>query len=142
MNSPEKQAKIDAYLARPNMIARMATVSPSGQPHVVPVWYLWDGSQLWVHSFTSTRKIEHLRHNPRCAITVDGENSIDGMMGVLIKGRAEIISGPPEYIREQGEKIYRRYLNEQELLAPDPQSWLSSPEGLILKISPTSIKTF
>ncbi len=139
---PHTPEKIETYLARPGQIARLATVSPAGQPHVVPVWYLWENGILWIHSFSSTRKLEHLRHNPRCAASIDADATIDGMMGVLIKGRAEIITAPAEYVRQVAEKIYRRYLNQTELLAPDPQSWLNSPEGLILKINPTSIKAF
>jgi len=35
----EKQKEIDALLARLTL-GRLATASPSGQPHVVPVWFL------------------------------------------------------------------------------------------------------
>ncbi len=139
--TPEQKTKIDQFLNR-RLIGRLATVSPKGQPHVVPVWYLWDGETIWVHSFSSTRKIDHLKHNPRCALTVDTESASDGMMGVLIKGQAEIITSPASRIRTQGEKIYRRYLTEAELAESEPQGWLSSEEGLLLKIAPSSIKAF
>ena len=136
----DKNEKIEKYLAEPGRIGRLATVSPKGQPHVVPVWFMWEDGIAWVHSFMSTKKVEHLLKNPRCALVVDVAKAEDGMMGVLVKGKAEIITSPPELVRARAEKIYRRYLSEEEFNAPDPQSWLNSEEGLIVKITPHVLK--
>ncbi len=38
----EKKQFIDIFLTQPH-IARMATADKEGHPHVVPVWYAWDG---------------------------------------------------------------------------------------------------
>ena len=137
----DKNEKIEKYLAEPARIGRIATVSPKGQPHVVPVWFMWEDGIAWVHSFMSTKKVEHLLKNPRCALVVDGSPAEPGMMGVLIKGKAEIITSPAGEVRSRAEKIYRRYLNEEELNAPDPQSWLGSDEGLVIKITPHLVKS-
>ena len=43
MEKQDKQALIEATLAQP-VLARLATANPrSLQPHVVPVWFWWDG---------------------------------------------------------------------------------------------------
>jgi nitroimidazol reductase NimA-like FMN-containing flavoprotein (pyridoxamine 5'-phosphate oxidase superfamily) len=56
---------LDEYLAQPHL-ARIATTNPETlQPHVVPVWYGWDGKSLWISSYKSTRKIADLRKNPK-----------------------------------------------------------------------------
>ena len=69
--SPERKAQIDAFLAEP-LLARLASASPETlQPHVVPVWYAWDGEIFWINSYVTTRKIGELRDNPRCAVVVD-----------------------------------------------------------------------
>ena len=72
------QAQIDAFLATPSLLGRLATVSPQGIPHVVPVWFLWEDDAVWVSSYRSTRKIGDLERNPKCAIVIDvGVNRID-----------------------------------------------------------------
>jgi nitroimidazol reductase NimA-like FMN-containing flavoprotein (pyridoxamine 5'-phosphate oxidase superfamily) len=64
----ERKALIEAILAEP-VLARLATSNPKTmQPHVVPVWFLWDGEFIWVSSFVNTRKISELKNNPRGAI--------------------------------------------------------------------------
>jgi len=51
---------IDEFLARP-LLARLATADPAtGQPHIVPLWYGWDGTSIWISAFRSTRKIREL----------------------------------------------------------------------------------
>jgi len=43
----EKRKLIDAFLEKP-LIARMATADRYARPHVVPVWYAWDGTTIWI----------------------------------------------------------------------------------------------
>ena len=51
---------IEMVLAEP-VLARLATTDPKTmQPHVVPVWFMWDGASVWISSFVSTRKIRGL----------------------------------------------------------------------------------
>ena len=44
--SGEKKAFIDTFLEGSNT-ARLATADQGGKPHVVPVWYAWDGEKIW-----------------------------------------------------------------------------------------------
>jgi nitroimidazol reductase NimA-like FMN-containing flavoprotein (pyridoxamine 5'-phosphate oxidase superfamily) len=133
------QAQIDAFLATPGLLGRLATVSPQGMPHVVPVWYLWEEGCLWIHSFESTRKVRQLRQRPACALVVDVTEKIEGLTAVLIEGQADLVTAPRSEVRARAERVYRRYLSPEELAAPEPQSWLDSEEGLILKIVPRRI---
>jgi PPOX class probable F420-dependent enzyme len=130
--------QIDAFLNTPGLLGRLATVGPDGMPHVVPLWYLWQDGIIWIHSYRSTLKVGHLRKHPQCALVVDVENAREGITAVLVKGRAALITDPA-LVRPRAEAVYRRYLNEQELMAPDPQSWLDSPEGLIIQLVPDKV---
>ncbi len=68
----EAKRHVDEILSRP-VLARLATASPETlQPHVVPLWFYWDGECLWMSGFRSTRKSRVLWLNPRCAVVVDG----------------------------------------------------------------------
>jgi PPOX class probable F420-dependent enzyme len=59
------------FLAEGTRTGRLATASPTGSPHVAPVWFLVDGNDLVFTTGRDTIKGRHLRANPRAALTVD-----------------------------------------------------------------------
>lgn len=135
--SPEAQA----FLTRP-LLGRLATASPDGQPHVVPVWFLFEDGFVWVSAFQTTRKVIDLERNPKCAIVVDIEQGQESLSAVALEGRAELARAPFLEVRQRAQRIYAKYLGPEGVLAPDPQSWLDSPENLLIKITPTRVKTW
>ncbi len=78
---------IRAFLQKPH-IARMSTLDPEGYPHTVPVWFMLDGDDLVIISERNTRKVEHIRANPKGAVSIGG-NPGDGE-GYLLKGEFSI----------------------------------------------------
>ncbi|KKL27226.1 hypothetical protein LCGC14_2387280, partial [marine sediment metagenome] len=48
-------ADIKAFLSQPH-VAALATVRPDGRPHVLPVWFDFDGSEFTVSTFRGTQK--------------------------------------------------------------------------------------
>jgi PPOX class probable F420-dependent enzyme len=56
-------------LARPNP-AVIATVRPDGHPVTVATWYLLDGAEIVVNMAATRKRLEHLRADPRVALTV------------------------------------------------------------------------
>jgi nitroimidazol reductase NimA-like FMN-containing flavoprotein (pyridoxamine 5'-phosphate oxidase superfamily) len=135
----ERKARIDAFLDQP-ILGRLATASPQNlQPHVVPLWYLWDGSSIWINSYYSTRKIHELAKNPRCAVLVDLSEAKDGLTAVLLEGQAELITEPKELVRAMTARIYTRYLGPEGVLEKDPQEWIHSPEATLIKLTPAQI---
>ncbi len=131
----EKQPLINQFLAAP-LIARLATADPSGAPHVVPVWYGWDGSTLWISSFSNTRKIAHLKHNTAISIVIDIAEPNDQTKAVVFEGRAELIRQPRELVVEKSRWIYTRYLGPDGVMAAEPQSWIVDPLNLLIKLVP------
>ena len=129
------------FLSRP-LLARLATATSDGQPHVVPVWFMWEDGFIWVSSFRSTKKITDLEKNQKCAIVVDVEQAEKQMAAVAIEGTAELLSTPIDETRAIIERIYTKYLGADGVLASDPQSWLASEENLLIKITPKRIKTW
>jgi pyridoxamine 5'-phosphate oxidase family protein len=93
----EKEAKAFTeaqaqYLAE-NFICRLATNSPSGQPHVVPVAYRFDGSTITFsgRNLTTSLKYRNMMANERVAFVVDDIVSFSPwkVRGVEVRGRAE-----------------------------------------------------
>ena len=76
----------------------LATITPAGYPHVVPIWYEWDGTSLWMSTPMYTKKIKNLQKNqkvgfsialpdlPYCAVIGRGEAELsEDTGGELIK---------------------------------------------------------
>ena len=79
------------YLAE-NLIGRLATSSASGNPHVVPVGYRFDGSTITFsgRNLTSSLKYRQMMANNRVAFVVDDVVSYKPwkVRGVEVRGRA------------------------------------------------------
>jgi nitroimidazol reductase NimA-like FMN-containing flavoprotein (pyridoxamine 5'-phosphate oxidase superfamily) len=130
---------METYLAE-TLLAHVATANPKTlQPHVVPVWYLWDGDCLWIHAYSKLRKSRELAANPRCAVAISSERGGLPFAAVMMEGEAELVYEPRQFVHDQAEKIYRRYMKPEEIQAPDPQSWLGDPEIGLIKLIPKQI---
>lgn len=83
------------YLAE-NFIGRVATSSASGQPHVVPVGYRFDGMTITFsgRNLTASLKYRHMMANSKVAFVVDDVVSYHPwkVRGIEIRGRAEPVS--------------------------------------------------
>ena len=138
--SPEKREQITKLLDQP-VLARLATANPKTyQPHVVPLWYLWDGESVWISGFGSTRKYRELIANPKCAILIEPANPKESkIQGVLFEGQAEICSTDRELVVEISTKIYLSYLGEAGTLETEPQSWIHDSDNLVAKLNPANV---
>jgi PPOX class probable F420-dependent enzyme len=65
----------------------LATVTPAGAPHLMPVWAVWDDGQLWFSSATQSRKARNLNGEPRCTLSTDNP-----LEPVVVQGRAERVT--------------------------------------------------
>jgi general stress protein 26 len=134
-----KQELIDELLSLP-ILARLATANAKTlQPHVVPLWFLWDGSSAWISSFVSTRKIRDLISNENVALLIEPKVEGFKLQAVLLEGPAELIAEPREFVTSQALKIYTHYLGSQGVLAAEPQSWAADPENRLIKLTPKRI---
>jgi len=86
-----------------NELARLATSSASGVPHVVPVSYLFAENAFLVAVDYGTKKYRNLQSNPRAALVVD---VLRPNRGVLIEGHVEVIEKGPEF--QTAYDIFRR----------------------------------
>lgn len=70
-------------------VMRLATVEPSGDPHVVPMWYAITDRRLGIRSASDAkRKIGNLLRTGRFAAVVDVGDAYDELRGVMLRGRA------------------------------------------------------
>jgi nitroimidazol reductase NimA-like FMN-containing flavoprotein (pyridoxamine 5'-phosphate oxidase superfamily) len=133
----EKENLMRSLLAEP-VLARLATANAKTlQPHVVPVWFLWEGNSLWISAFISTRKVKDLQKNPRCAVLIEpAQPQGSPLQAVLLEGAAELIAEPASLVAEMSERIYTKYMGPEGVLAPEPQSWKQDPENRLVRLTP------
>jgi PPOX class probable F420-dependent enzyme len=66
--SPHRPS-VEAAL-RDDPVAWLSSVQPDGRPHVVPVWFHWDGERIVAFSKPNARKIGNLRDQPSVMLAV------------------------------------------------------------------------
>lgn len=55
---------------RDDPVAWLSSVRADGRPHVVPVWFHWDGEQIVAFSKPNARKVDNLRDQPSVMLAV------------------------------------------------------------------------
>ncbi len=77
-------------------LARLATVSPSGQPHVVPIGFEFDGEFFYFGGYRLTKslKLKNIQRNNKVGLVVDDLVSINPWTPrfIIIRGTAEILT--------------------------------------------------
>jgi len=70
----------------------LSTVRPDGTPHIVPIWFWWDGEAVLVFSKPDARKVRNMRENAAVMLAV-GDPDEDFDVGML-EGQAELLDEP------------------------------------------------
>lgn len=65
----------------------LATVTPDGAPHLMPVWAVWHRDRLWFSSANGSRKARNLARQPRCSLATGNP-----LEPVVAHGRAERVT--------------------------------------------------
>ena len=113
-----KDAHVDKRL-RKEPIIWLSTVRPDGRPHLVPVWFFWDGKTILIFSQPGAQKLRNLRHNPDVMLALEASKQGDDI--VLIEGKAELLGRPaqtinmPEFAKKYDALIKSMNSNPDEL---------------------------
>ena len=113
-------SKRDEFLKK-QKILRLATLDNEGNPHIIPVWYLFNSKKLYIGTNSKTEKAKNIKNNSKVRFCVDvGINSPD-IFGVMGKGNAKLIREKNK-VSKIARKILLRYFktlnnkSAQELL--------------------------
>ena len=84
---------LDALLAE-QRTCRVATIGMDG-PHATPMWFVWDGTNLWLYSVTRSQRWADLQRDPRIGVVVDAGGDYLELHGVEITGTVEVVGEVP-----------------------------------------------
>lgn len=99
--------EVRELLGKPNP-AVMVTLRHDGQPVSVATWYLLDGDRLLVNMDEGRKRLDHLRRDPRVALTVLDEAS--WYTHVSVRGR--IVDLRPDEGMADIDRLARHYTGE------------------------------
>ena len=88
------EAERDAFLTE-QRTCRVATVGADGAPHVTPLWFVWDGSALWLTSIVRSQRWTDVQRDDRVSVVIDAGADFTELRGVEISGRASVIGEVP-----------------------------------------------
>ncbi|MCM3882684.1 pyridoxamine 5'-phosphate oxidase family protein [Frankia sp. R82] len=76
-------------------LCRVATLTSSGAPHLSPLYFVWDGTSVWLYSVVRSQRWTDLARDPRTAVVVDGGTAFHELHGVELRGRFEAVGPAP-----------------------------------------------
>jgi nitroimidazol reductase NimA-like FMN-containing flavoprotein (pyridoxamine 5'-phosphate oxidase superfamily) len=129
-------ATMRAFLARP-LIARLAT-SLEDAPRVLPMWFEWDGTSIWMETSPTFPNVRILRANPRAALTIDESDGGLRFRAVVMRGVIEVMDGPADLLDRVVRRLYRRYLGDDHLDDPTPARMLAD-RHVLLRFTPERV---
>ena len=79
---------VRAFLLEGTRTGKLGTLTPSGWPHVTPIWFVLDGNEIVFSTGRETVKARYLHRDDRVSLCVDDERP--PFAYVRIRGRARI----------------------------------------------------
>ena len=129
------KAELDEFLLA-ERTCRVATASPQG-PHLTPLWYVWDGTALWLTSVVSSQRWTDLARDPRVAVLVDSGEGYDELRGAELRGSVEVVgevprAGAPDERLAEAELLFARKYTGGDVMHHDGRhAWLRLVPGKI-----------
>lgn len=85
-------AEIRALLQDKPIIARVATLNEDGSPHLIPIWFDFDGERITSRIRAKSAAMQNLLRDPRFSLSIADDNPPYARLS--IQGKAEILYGP------------------------------------------------
>ncbi len=124
-------ARIDRLLHGASVVW-LSTVRPDGSPHLVPIWFSWDGREILIASKPNAQKVRNLRANPDVMLAL-GEAEEDFDVG-LLEGRAELLDAPSAAVLPASHLA--KYRRQVAAIGLSPAEFLAT-YSQVIRIVPT-----
>ena len=104
-------------------IARIATVSPRGNPTLAPFWFFFDGTRIGIRTLENVT-VRNVRRNPAVSCLIDFGARYADLRGAVVRGRAEVLAPEeaPEGLAAGYDRKYSEYRREMRAIGDRHQS--------------------
>jgi PPOX class probable F420-dependent enzyme len=103
-------AELETFLGQafPTPLGVVGTLRRDGSPHLVPVWFRWDGTAIAIWTIEERLWVRNLMRDPRAAFSV--QTFAEPYPAVVIRGRATVATADDSATMEEIRAITRRYV--------------------------------
>ena len=101
------EAEVTAFLAE-HKVMTVGTIGPAGRPHLMPLWYVPEGTTLTGWTYAKSQKAKNLERDPRATIQVEDGVEYAELRGVMMECDVELDTDAKPY----GLALFRRYAGE------------------------------
>jgi PPOX class probable F420-dependent enzyme len=91
-----------------------ATIGRDGWPHLMPLWYVLRGDDIWAWSYAKSQKIRNLERDPRATVQVEAGTEYHLLRGVMLQTEVELVRDT-DAVEALGTEIFTRYGDGSEL---------------------------
>lgn len=127
------------FASESSISSRIATVTPSGAPHISSTGFIHQDDRLYIPSLIETKKIEHLQNNDSVAFEIDiSESTINdvSLRGIIVEGKANLL-----YESSLFEEIISQYYKKYSILETDfRRNIMTTDNSLLIEVIPFKIK--
>jgi PPOX class probable F420-dependent enzyme len=101
------QAEIAAFLKERRVVI-CASNGQRGWPHLMPLWYVLRGDDIWAWTYAKSQKVRNLERDGRATLQVEAGGEYQELRGVMIEARTEI-HRDTELVASLGAELVERY---------------------------------
>jgi len=99
--------EIEAFL-REQRVVIVASNGADGWPHLMPLWFVVRGDELWAWTYGASQKVKNLERDARATLQIETGEEYQELRGLMIKTRA-VVHRDYETVAELGVEILTRY---------------------------------
>jgi PPOX class probable F420-dependent enzyme len=99
--------EVAAFLERERTLI-CATIGRDGFPHLMPLWFVVRGDELWAWTFAKSQKVRNLERDPRATLQVEAGREYHELRGVMLKADVTV-HRDTEQVAELGLELFARY---------------------------------
>jgi PPOX class probable F420-dependent enzyme len=133
------EAEVAQFLEE-QRVANIATIGPTGVPHLVAMWFAVVDGDVWFETKAKSQKVVNLKRDNRISCLVEAGHTYDTLRGVELEGTAEIIDDP-DALWEVGKSVWERYNGPySEEVKPLVEIMLN--KRVAVKINATRVRTW
>jgi PPOX class probable F420-dependent enzyme len=83
------EAEVRAFIDEQHTLV-CATNGPRGWPHLMPLWFVVRGPDIWAWTFAKSQKVRNLERDPRATLQIETGDSYDQLRGVMLEATVQL----------------------------------------------------
>jgi PPOX class probable F420-dependent enzyme len=101
------EAEVRAFIDEQSTLV-CATNGPRGWPHLMPLWFVVRGADIWAWTFAKSQKVRNLERDPRATLQIETGESYDQLRGVMLEATVQL-HRDTDAVAALGAEILARY---------------------------------